>query len=98
MLGQAGVLLAGLAAGAAIAWVYFKTLWLSVQRMQRQRHPALWMTATLFLRLAAAAGAFVLTAVWGGWRALLACLLGFTLARIVVVRRLRGGGDAEAGR
>ncbi len=47
--------------------------------------PALWFSASFFLRTALSVGAFYVVS-RGAWPLLLACLLGFGLGRIAVLR------------
>lgn len=79
---------AGLAAGAALAWAYLKSLWICVAHLPRTRRPALWVVATLLARTAAAAGFFLLLGLLGGWAALVGALAGFMLARAAFVHRI----------
>lgn len=77
--------LAGLLLGA----IFFGGLWWTVRRGLASRRPALWFFASLVLRMAIAmAGIY-----WVGreigpwtWQTLLSCLLGFVLARPLVLR------------
>ncbi|MBE7499244.1 MAG: ATP synthase subunit I [Verrucomicrobiales bacterium] len=74
-----------LAAGAALGAVFFGGLWWTVRRAVASPHPARWFIASLLLRMGVVLAGFY--AVGGGqWLRWLACLLGFVLARLLLVR------------
>jgi len=52
------------------------------------KRPALWFLGSQLLRTGVALGGFYLVA-RGDWQRLLACLLGFVMARLVVTRLTR---------
>jgi F1F0 ATPase subunit 2 len=78
-LAPAGV--AGLALGA----VFFGGLWWTVRKGVVSRHPAAWFLGSLMARTALLLGGFYWVA-GDHWDRLLACLLGVTLARLIVTR------------
>lgn len=78
------LLLAG-SAGSLLGLLFFGGLWWTLRRAFASPRPALWVGGSLLLRMACVVGGFI--AVSGGdWRRLLACLLGFWMARWTVVR------------
>lgn len=77
-----------LVAGVALGLFFFGGLWWTVQRGVVSRHPALLFTGSMVLRLGVAAGGFWLVSA-GDWRRLVACLVGFLLARWLVTRWTR---------
>ncbi len=77
-------LLAG-AAGAGLGAIFYGGLWWTVRRGVTARQPALWFIGSLFLRLALVTTGFFLVG-GGQLPRLLACLLGFIIARVVVLR------------
>jgi F1F0 ATPase subunit 2 len=77
-------------AGALLAVAWLGALWWTVARLPRQKRPALWAAAGFGLRLILVAGGFCLIAA-GDWRRLAACGVGFVLARMVALRRMRAG-------
>lgn len=81
--------------GAGLGIVFFAGLWWTVQRLARARRPALLLAGGLLLRMALALGGFYLAA-RTGWRPLLACLLGFMLARVAVAGWTRPAGPPAA--
>lgn len=85
------------AVGCLMGWLYFRGLWETLQRLPRQRHPALWMLGSLLLRMAIVLAGFALLARWGSWPAVLAALAGMLLVRLALQRRL-GAARPEATR
>ncbi len=78
------LVLAG-AAGGLLGLLFFGGLWWTLRRAIASTRPALWIGGSLLLRMACVAGGFILVSA-GDWRKVLSCLLGFWLARWVVVR------------
>jgi len=76
-----------LAAGALLAAVFFGGLWWTVQKGVRSERPALWFLGSLLLRTSIILGGFYFVS-QGHWSRLAVCLLGFLIARIIVVKRL----------
>lgn len=74
--------------GVGLACVYFGGLWLTVRRIPFARRPWLLYFASLFLRTAVLLGGFYVVLTRGGLPQLVACLVGFTVARCVLVYRL----------
>jgi F1F0 ATPase subunit 2 len=74
-----------LPAGVFLGAVFFGGLWWTIRRSLSSEQPALWFGGSLLLRTAAVLAGFYLVA-QSDWRRLLACLLGFWLARIVVTQ------------
>jgi F1F0 ATPase subunit 2 len=80
----------GLAAlsGVFLGAMFFGGLWWTIRRGLISPVPALWFSGSLLIRTAAALGGFY----WVSqveWRRLSACLLGFLLARFVIIRKTR---------
>ena len=82
------ILLLALVAGLLLGLVFFGGLWWTVRRGLTAGHPALLFVGSLVLRMAVAVGGF-----WwvsdGQWDRLLACLVGFLVARLVITRASR---------
>jgi F1F0 ATPase subunit 2 len=101
-MSEAPALSLALLAGALLGAVFFGGLWWTIRRGLSSRRPALLFLGSLLLRTAMAVAGFYLVA-RGDLRRLLACLLGFFLARILVTRftrapsvhegRIAGGGE-----
>jgi F1F0 ATPase subunit 2 len=80
----AGSLLAGVLLGA----FFFGGLWWTIQMHSPSEWSGLLFSGSLLLRMAVAVTGFYLVS-HGDWRKLLACLVGFLLARIAVTRLIR---------
>jgi F1F0 ATPase subunit 2 len=74
--------------GAMFGALFFGGLWWTVQKGLVSNHPALWLFGSTLLRTGLVLAGFFFVAS-GDWRKLLACLLGFFIARIVITRLTR---------
>lgn len=74
---------AGLALGAA----YFVGLWWTVRKITSQDSPGMLVLFSFLVRNVAVAAGFVFAS-GGTWQGLAACLAGFVVARVVMVRLL----------
>ncbi len=72
-------------AGGVLGVVFFGGLWWTVRRSMASARSALWLLGSLLLRMALVLPAFYLVAE-GGWERALACLLGFVMARGMLIR------------
>ncbi len=77
-------------AGSMLGVLFFGGLWWTVQKGVTSDLPAFWFMGSLLLRTGAILVGFYLVA-QGHWSRLVACLLGFVIMRVVVVRRLTHG-------
>jgi len=76
-------LVLAVAAGFALGVFFFAGLWWTVRRCLTSKRPALWLLSSLLLRTAVLLAGFYWIA-GDSWRRLLACALGFVVARLVV--------------
>ena len=76
-------------AGGALGAMFFGGLWWTLQKALSSTRPALWFFGSLLLRMSLALAGFYFVA-GGHWQRLLACLLGFVIARLIVTRLTRG--------
>ena len=76
-----------LLAGALLGAFFFGGLWWTVQKGVVSDRPALWFLGSLLLRTGVVLAGFYFVS-QGHWSRLLACLLGFLIARVLVVKRL----------
>jgi F1F0 ATPase subunit 2 len=83
--------------GMALGLFYFGGLWLTVQHLPQTRRPGLLSLTSLIIRLGLTLAAFYLVMA-GRWERLLACLAGFLLIRLVLVRRLGTVSSQSAGK
>lgn len=82
-------------AGAGAGALYFGGLWWTVRRLPGTRRPARWSLASFLLRAAVVMAIFYVVAGKAPVRWVL-LLAGFTLARLVLLRRIGGDGkDAQ---
>ncbi len=87
-------LLAGLA-GAGLGIFFFGGLWWTVRRTLASDRSALWHIGGLLLRMAVTMTGFYLIGA-GQWQRLVACLAGFVVARMIVVRMIRNRALSDA--
>lgn len=79
--------------GAALGAAYLAALWINVRQVTRARHPGVVLAIGTAARITFLLGAFYLVT-GGHWQRLVACLLGFLLARLIVMWRLRARGKS----
>ncbi|MCA9009872.1 MAG: hypothetical protein KDB01_09005 [Planctomycetaceae bacterium] len=72
-------------AGGLIGAFFFGGLWWTVRKGLASRYAALWFTGGLIVRMSVALAGFYVTG-RDHWPRLLACLSGFVIARVVVMR------------
>ncbi|MBE0584334.1 MAG: ATP synthase subunit I [Desulfofustis sp.] len=72
-------------AGMVFGIMFFAGLWWTVRKAVCSERPALWLLGSQFLRTSLALTGFYLVA-GGHWQRLLACLLGFAIARFMVTQ------------
>ena len=81
------LVLAGLA-GMALGAFFFGGLWWTVRKSLAASQPALWMLPSALLRVGVTLAGFYAVGV-GDWRRLVACLVGFVVARQITLRLTR---------
>ena len=74
-------------AGGLLGGFYFGGLWWTVQKGLSSERPALWFLGSLLLRTSLVLAGFYFVS-HGHWSRLVMCLLGFLIARLIVVKRL----------
>src|ERR1700722_8321825 len=74
-------------AGALLGVVFFGGLWWTVQKGVTSETPALWFLGSLVLRFGVILTGFYVVS-QNHWSRFVACLIGFLMARVIVVRRL----------
>ncbi|MCB0617967.1 MAG: hypothetical protein KDC32_05765 [Saprospiraceae bacterium] len=76
--------------GALLGLFFFGGLWWTIQKGMYSKTPALWFLGSIILRTTVVlAGFFYISG--GEWQRILTCLLGFVLARSVLVRLRQAG-------
>jgi F1F0 ATPase subunit 2 len=72
------------AVGGMLGAMFFGGLWWTTCRGIRSKHPALWFSCSLVLRMSMALAGFYFVSA-GRWQRALLCLLGFFMARVTVM-------------
>jgi F1F0 ATPase subunit 2 len=85
VMNDAAILVLAGGAGVLLGAVFFGGLWWTVRRGLSSKRPALWFLGSLVLRTSLSLAGFYFVA-GGQWDRLLACLLGFVIARFVAMR------------
>ncbi|MEQ9334891.1 ATP synthase subunit I [Thalassobaculum sp.] len=96
-MNEAPALLMAWVAGGLLGGIFFGGLWWTIRKGLSSDHPALWFLGSMLLRTGAVLSGFYLV-FDGHWPRLLLCLLGFFMAKLVVMRLTRPepGGQAAA--
>ena len=76
------------AAGVLFGAFFFGGLWWTVHRGLSSKRPALWFLSSQLLRTSGVLAGFYFST-QGQWERVLACLLGFIVARLFVTRLTR---------
>jgi F1F0 ATPase subunit 2 len=76
------------AVGVVLGAVFFGGLWWTVRKGVSSPRPALWFVGGMLLRMGVVLAGFYLVGA-GQWQRLLVCLLGFVIARSLVIRLTR---------
>ncbi len=77
-----------LLAGAFLGGLFFGGLWWTVQKAVSSKQPAFWFIGSQLLRMSIALTGFYFIG-RDHWERLLMCLLGFVIARLIVIRFTR---------
>jgi F1F0 ATPase subunit 2 len=88
-------LLLAAAAGLLLGAIFFGGLWWTVRKGLTARQPALWFFGSMLLRMGITLTGFYFVG-RGDWRRLIACLLGFVIARIVVTWLTRAPAENQS--
>lgn len=91
------VLLLSLLSGLLLGIIFFGGLWWTVRRGLSSNEPAAWFFISLILRTAITVFGFYVV-MHGDWKCLAACLSGFVIARVAILRltRYRLGDNRQA--
>ncbi len=87
-----GLVIAGLV-GAMLGAIFFGGLWWTVREGIASAQPALWFLGSLLVRMSVVLAGFYYVG-RGNWERLVACLLGFVVARWCVTYLTRPGLEA----
>lgn len=75
-------------AGAALGALFFGGLWWTVRKSVSSPRPALWFFGSFLLRTSLTLAGFYGVA-GSHWQRLLACLVGFVMARLIILQLTR---------
>jgi F1F0 ATPase subunit 2 len=81
-------------AGLALGAFFFGGLWWTVRKGAPSKQPALWFFGSLLLRMSITLAGFYFIG-RGHWQRLMACLVGFVLARLIVLWLTRPSGEKQ---
>lgn len=82
-------------AGTGLGAIFFGGLWWTVRRCVVSRRPSLWLLGSLLLRMSIALAGFYFVG-HRNWERLVACLIGFVMARLAVMWLTRSPGETRA--
>lgn len=82
-MNEAWTLVLAWLAGSALGTIFFGGLWWTVRKSVASRQPALWVFGSLLLRMGIALAGFYFVS-GGQLKRLVACIVGFFLARMAV--------------
>jgi F1F0 ATPase subunit 2 len=88
------ILGAALAAGVLLGAIFFGGLWWTVRKGVTAKSPALWFLGSSLLRMSIILAGFYFVA-RGDCKKLLLCLVGFLIARVVVLRLTRSNKETS---
>ena len=91
---ESASIVAAVCAGLLLGGLYFGGLWWTVRRMPLARHPLNLYFGSLIARLAILLAAFYGVLSYAGWAQLVAALVGFIAARLLLIRII---GPARSG-
>ena len=77
-----------LVVGFLLGTIFFGGLWWTVRKGMSSKSPALWFLGSMLLRMGIVLAGFYFIG-RGDWQRLVVCLLGFIIARIIVIRLTR---------
>ena len=82
------ILALALVVGLVLGTIFFGGLWWTVRKGVSSKHPALWFLGSMLVRMSIVLLGFYFVG-RGDWQRLVACLVGFIIARFIVLRLTR---------
>jgi F1F0 ATPase subunit 2 len=82
------ILALALVAGLVLGTIFFGGLWWTVRKGVSSKHPALWFLSSMLVRMSIVLLGFYFVG-RDDWQRLVACLVGFIIARFIVMRLTR---------
>jgi F1F0 ATPase subunit 2 len=77
-----------LVAGLLLGAIFFGGLWWTVRKVVFSKSPARWFLGSMLLRMSVVLAGFYFVG-RGDWQRLVTCLIGFIVARFIVMRLTR---------
>jgi len=74
--------------GLVLGTIFFGGLWITVKKAVKAKVPALWIFSSFFLRIVITLAGFYFISS-GNWKRLMICLMGFIVARFLVIHFTR---------
>ena len=84
-----------LVAGIMLGAIFFGGLWWTIRKGATSKRPELWFLVSFLLRMSIAITVFYFVGS-GHWERLLACLIGFIAARLIVTWLTRMYGEKQS--
>jgi F1F0 ATPase subunit 2 len=88
MMNNVLYMLLSCAAGLGLGLIFFWGLWFTIKKMVSAKKPALLFLGSLIVRVSITLVGFYYVAL-GNWQRLLICLLGFIVARFIIMHLTR---------
>ncbi|MCW8827436.1 MAG: ATP synthase subunit I [Gammaproteobacteria bacterium] len=79
---------ASFSAGVLLGLFFLQGLWVTVKHLDKAPRPALRLLLSTVVRFAIVLGCFYFLARYAGWQHVITAVLGFSLLRFYVIRRL----------
>ena len=77
-------MIGALVVGILLGIIFFGGLWFTVRKMVASKIPALWILFSFIFRMAITLLGFYFISM-GDWKKLISCLIGFVVARSIVI-------------
>jgi F1F0 ATPase subunit 2 len=94
-MNEVWIILLALLAGVLLGTIFFGGLWWTVEKGLSSKQPAILFAVSMLLRTAVALGGFYYVS-RGDWHRLVSCLVGFVIARLLVMRFTRVPTESRA--
>lgn len=88
-------IIGAVATGVALGAIYFAGLWLTTRAVPVMQQPTLWFLVSFVLRMSVVLAGFYVV-MGGRWERLVACMVGFLLVRMLLIRHLRDVGQVSS--
>lgn len=93
-MNEFAMLAIALLAGVLLGLFFYGGLWWTIRKSFSSTQPAGWLFGSFFLRTFVTVGGFYVV-LKGGWQCLAVCLVGFLIARTLVVQFSRAPSETD---